>query len=243
MLDYRNSFLDVEARKPEIAIFSIGAIEQHTAVLPLGTDTMIISEIAARVGRKLDAYVIPTVPFGTSYEHRGFPGTVFIRPDTLYHMIKEMISSCYEAGIMKVALLLGHGGLWTVKPAIRDLNYERPDGTAIWLCPFDKAAALLCGVIDTIDKEIHAGEFETSCIMALHPQTVKMEYAGDFEPDAGREYLDYVPMKMISPKGTWGCQTSASPEKGEAALTILTDATVDYISSTFAKLDAIKKGR
>jgi creatinine amidohydrolase len=240
MLNYRNSYLDVQKAKPEIALFSIGAIEQHTAVLPLGTDTMIIDEIADRVGRKLGAYVVPTVPFGTSYEHRGFPGTVFIRPDTLYKMIKEMISSCYDAGIKKAAVMLGHGGLWIVKPAIRDLNFERPDGTAIWLCPFDKAASLLRGTIDTIDKEIHAGEFETSAIMAIDPTAVNMQYARDFEPDAGREYLDYVPMKAISPEGTWGCQKSSTPEKGEKALGILTEATADYIKSTFAKLDSIK---
>lgn len=240
MLNYRSSFLDVERAKPEIALFSIGAIEQHTAVLPLGTDTMIINEVAERVGEKLGAYVVPTVPFGTSYEHRGFPGTVYIRPDTLYKMVKEMIGSCYDEGIKKAAVILGHGGLWMVKPAIRDLNYERPDGTAIWLCPFDRAAGLLKGTIDTIDKEIHAGEFETSCIMVIDPEAVKMEHARDFEPDAGREYLDYVSMKQISPYGTWGHQSLSSPEKGEKALDILATATADYIKGTFAKLESIK---
>jgi creatinine amidohydrolase/Fe(II)-dependent formamide hydrolase-like protein len=130
-----------------------------------------------------------------------------------------------------------------VKPAIRDLNFERPDGTAIWLCPFDKAASLLKGTIDSIDKEIHAGEFETSCIMAIDPKSVKMEHAQDFEPQAGREYLDFVPMKAISPKGTWGCQLTATPEKGEKALEILTSATVDYIKSTFARLEDIKRNQ
>ena len=240
MLDHRSSYLDVERAKPEIALFSIGAIEQHTAVLPLGTDTMIIAEVAARVGKRLGAYVVPTVPFGTSYEHRGFPGTVYVRPDTVYKLVKEMIISCYDEGIKKAAVILGHGGLWVVKPAIRDLNYERPDGTAIWLCPFDKAAGLLKGTIDTIDKEIHAGEFEVSCIMAIDPESVKMEHARDFEPDAGREYLDYVPMRSISPHGTWGHQSHASPEKGAKALEILTSATADYIKATFAKLDSIK---
>ncbi len=241
MLDHRNSFLEVERAKPELAVFSVGAIEQHTAALPLGTDMMIGGEIARRVGERLNAYVVPTLPFGTSYEHRGFPGTVYIRPDTLYEVVKQMIVSVYDAGIMKAAVILGHGGLWMVKPAIRDLNYERPDGTAIWVAPFDLAASRLAGVIDSVGKETHAGEVETSCILAIDPDAVRMEYAADFVPDAGREYLDYVPMSKLSPGGMWGCQTLATRQKGEKILEIRTDATAEYITRTFARLDAIKK--
>ena len=242
MLDHRNSFLDVEKAKPDLAIFSIGAIEQHTATLPLGTDMMIGGEIARRVGERLNAYVVPTLPFGTSYEHRGFPGTVYIRPDTLYEVIKQMIVSVYDAGIKKAAVILGHGGLWMVKPAIRDLNYERPDGTAIWVSPFELASSKLAGVINSVGKETHAGEVETSCILAIDPDAVKMEHAADCVPDVGREFLDYVSMKAISPKGMWGCQTFATRQKGEKILAIRTDATAEYIRETFARLDAIKKG-
>ena len=242
MLDHRNSYLDVQNAKPDLAIFSIGAIEQHTATLPLGTDMMIGGEIARRVGERLDAYVVPTIPFGTSYEHRGFPGAVYMRPDTLYRVVKEMICSVYDSGIMKAAVILGHGGLWMVKPAIRDLNYERPDGTAIWVSPFELAASKLIGVIDSVGKETHAGEVETSCILAIDPETVRMEHAADCVPDVGREFLDYVPMKAISPKGMWGCQTFSTRQKGERILEIRAEATTEYIKDTFARLERIKKG-
>ncbi|OPZ63185.1 MAG: Creatinine amidohydrolase [Firmicutes bacterium ADurb.Bin506] len=241
MLDYRNTTLEIEQGKPELAIFSIGAIEQHTAVLPIGTDTMIISEIARRVGRRLGAYVIPTVPFGTSYEHRGFAGTISIRPDTLYHFVKEMILSCYEQGIMKAAVLLGHGGLWTVKPAVRDLNYEHPEGQAIWLCPFDMGVrGLMSQVLETSDQEVHAGEFEVSCIMAIDEAAVKMEHAHDYVPKCGRETLDYLPMKAVSPTGVWGIPSKASKDKGERCLEILAQATADYITESFRSISILK---
>jgi creatinine amidohydrolase len=239
LYDHRNTTREIEEGKPEIVIFSIGAIEQHTAVLPVGTDFMVVSEVARRVGKKLGAYVVPTVPFGTSYEHRGFAGTVSIRPDTLYRFVKEMIVSCYEQGIMKAAVLLGHGGLWAVKPAIRDLNYEHPEGMAIWMSPFDRAVraqGLLDGVMETADQEVHAGEIEVSCIMAIDEEAVKMEHAVDYVPKVSREFLDYVPMKAISPCGVWGIPSKATKEKGERCLEAYAESTAQYILKSFGEI-------
>ncbi|HHY46300.1 MAG TPA: creatininase family protein [Firmicutes bacterium] len=242
MFNERNTSKEIQEGRPDIAIFSIGAIEQHTAVLPVGTDFFIISEIAARVGKQLDAYVIPTIPLGTSYEHRGFMGTVSIRPDTLYRMVKEMVVSCYEQGISKVAVLLGHGGLWSVKPAIRDVNYEHPEGIAIWVCPFDRAMrGPLRDVLETVDKEVHSGEFEVSCMMAIDESLVKMEHAVDHVPSVGREFLDYLPMKTISPGGVWGVPSLASKEKGRRCLELLSIDTAEYIRDTFEQILSLKQ--
>ncbi len=65
-------------------------------------------------------------------------------------------------------------------------------------------AVLDGGVMETADQEVHAGEIEVSCIMAIDEEAVKMEHAVDYVPKVSREFLDYVPMKAISPCGVWG---------------------------------------
>ena len=60
-------------------------------------------------------------------------------------------------------------------------------------------------------------------------------------PDYGREYLDYVGMRPITPTGVWGKPTAADPEQAKQSITQWVARSVDYIQATFAELAKLKK--
>jgi len=92
--------------------------------------------------------------------------------------------------------------------------------------------------------ELHAGRGETSLIMHLRPELVKMDQVKpDFAPSQGREFFDYTGLAAVSPTGLWGAPSKASPEQGEQLLRNATQRAVDYIKRTFAEIDRLEKAR
>src|SRR3712207_8629966 len=82
----------------DLLVVPLGATEQHGPHLPLGTDTVIASALAA----SLDAVVAPALPYGSSGEHAGFPGTLSIGREALVHVLVELVRSCGFARVLFV---------------------------------------------------------------------------------------------------------------------------------------------
>ncbi|RKX99981.1 creatininase family protein, partial [Candidatus Poribacteria bacterium] len=116
MVTVFNTWEEVKEANVEIAILPIGSIEQHGRHLPLGTDWLIADRLARELGERLNAYVLPALPYGNSQEHMGFPGTIPLRPQTLALVIEDIILSLRHHGIKKVVVLSTHGGNWIIKP-------------------------------------------------------------------------------------------------------------------------------
>ncbi|MEM2914175.1 MAG: creatininase family protein, partial [Candidatus Bathyarchaeia archaeon] len=143
-----NTYEDLEKSKVDTAILPIGSIEQHGPHLPLGTDWMIVEEIARKVAEKLgNCYLLPAIPYGNSQEHLDFPGTVTLKPSTLAQVVRDIVMSLYLNGLKKIIIIQGHGGNWIIKPTIRELNLEYPDLKVIHSSPMG---------VKPID--VHAGE-------------------------------------------------------------------------------------
>jgi creatinine amidohydrolase len=251
-LDYRATTFQVESARPHTAILPLAAIETHGPHLPVGCDLLVVEALARRAADLLGpgVYRLPTIPFGNSTHARGMPGSADLTPDVLRRVIQDVAVALHETGIDRVAVIAGPGlasgntvvpfGNFIVKAAVRQLNHEHPGLDAIWVQPLAAAARVLGGVFESAADDVHAGEVETSLMLALCPAAVR-EGADDHVPQARPDILDLVPLAAIAPAGVWGRPSLATPSKGEAALTAAAQATADYIRGTLANLAEMKK--
>jgi len=238
MVDWENTFKEIEDARPEIAVLPVGALEQHSTFMPVGTDFLMTAHIARRVADELDAYLLPAIPFGNSQEHQDFFGTIWLRPSTLARVVKDVCQALKHHGIRKVLIINGHGGNWILKPTVREINLGDPEMTVIL-----SGAGTLAATLKGSKIELHSGEIETSRMMEVFPHLVKAEQRRDFQPDVDREYLDYVGLRAVSPTGVWGTPSRANRKKGKKAIDDMVRYLVDYARDTFARVEQIKSKR
>jgi len=160
MWDLHNTSAEIEAAAPSVAVFGIGAIEQHSAHLPLGTDWFEVKEVSRRVAQELDALLVPTLPYSMSQCHGPAPGTVWLGPKTLALVVRDVVLSLRSKGIHKVVVINGHGGNFVLQPVIRELNYTYPDMMII--LPQFEGGFNVADLFEHGDVDCHAGEIETS---------------------------------------------------------------------------------
>ena len=131
-------------------------------------------------------------------------------------------------------------GNFIAKAAVRQLNHEHPGLDAIWVQPLAAASRDLAGIFESAADDVHAGEVETSLMLALCPDAVAAG-ASDHVPHATRDMLDLVPLAALAPGGVWGRPSLATRAKGEAAVAAAAAATATYIRETLATLGEMKK--
>ncbi|PXY26965.1 mycofactocin biosynthesis peptidyl-dipeptidase MftE [Prauserella muralis] len=198
---------------PSVLAVPLGATEQHGPHLPLDTDTTIAAELCRRLaGRVPDVLVAPALPYGSSGEHAGFPGTLSIGRSALEHVLVELVRSAdHFAGVV---LVNGHGGnLAVLRRAVRTLREEGRRVLA-W-SPSGRA------------DDTHAGRTETSVLLRLRPADVRLEAAEPGVTTPLPDLLDRLVaggVRAVSPNGVLGDPAGASAEEGEAVLAAWADA-------------------
>ena len=239
---YRNTADEIMEKNPEIAIIPVGSLEQHGPHLPVMTDWAVATELGRRVAEELGAFLIPALPVSTCRENMGKKGTVWMEPLTYYQMMTDMIMSLKLQGFKKVAILQCHGGIFIMTPLVRDLNAKfNPDLQVVNIdCCVFFSKLYAEGVYET-NTELHAGEGETSMMLAIAPETVHMDRAVDFVPTVTRPYLNYGSIFRASPTGVWGEATKGSAEKGERNLERTAELMVEELNKAFAYMEAKEK--
>jgi len=237
MLDTHNTSQEIGARLPEIAVFGIGAIEQHSVHLPLGTDWLGVSDLSRRVAEALEAFLVPALPFSMSQCHGPMAGTVWLKPETLAAVLCDTVLSLYDQGFYRVLVINGHGGNFVLEAEIRRLNLEYP-GLIVLMPPF---FAPRPGDPKIMDKGvgIHAGESETSSQLYINAANVR-EGRVDYLPPVGREFLDYAFMGFISEWGVWGYPSFGSADKGAKSTAQQVARIVEWANETFARVEALR---
>lgn len=233
-------------------IIPFGAIEDHGAHLPLGTDVYEAREIARRTAIRLatlgcPVVIGPVMPFGTSSFHLGFPGTISITSSTLLTLTREVCLSLYKGGFRNFVLVHGHdGNLPTMMVAAQEIVDATPDATAVvlnWMVALSK-------VYHTIQRskkgESHGGEGETSRLLVTHPELVHPERGTPFHlapedlrkiqsPESmktgGGVYYGVRSYKALTPYGHIGDPLLAASETGEKGYAVI----VDWLSSVIKR--------
>jgi creatinine amidohydrolase len=220
--------------RPRIAVLPVAAVEQHGPHLPVGVDTYIAEAYLARVRALLPqgtpAVILPVQVVGASDEHRAFPGTLTLSPETALRAFIEIGESVARAGIRKLIIINSHGGnLPIIDLAARQLRV-RHDMLAVH-CSWGRFG-YPDGLFSQPERThgIHGGDIETSIMLAAYPQLVRREKIADFRPATYAMERDYTWLRADFPAGFgWmtqdlhvsgavGDAALATAEKGEAAL-------------------------
>ena len=170
----------------DIVVLPIGSTEQHGPHLPLGNDALQVREMARRIVVKLDemgvkAVAGPLVPFGIAPYHLPFPGTISLQPATFQAVLIDVCNSLYGHGLRKFAFPLGHGGnLSGMQMVAQQLADQYDDIQVVVLNWLQLAVQHYDEILTSNKKEGHAGEGETSRLMALHPELIEMQRARVF---------------------------------------------------------------
>ncbi|MEO1619730.1 MAG: creatininase family protein, partial [Cyanobacteria bacterium J06632_3] len=246
------SWTQVEAlpnKANTLIIQPIGAVEQHGPHLPLVVDAAIATAVVGGALDKLTAdvpaYALPTLFYGKSNEHSSFPGTVTLTATTLMTMLMEMAEGIYSAGFRKLVLVNGHGGQPQVLEIVaRDLRHRHADFMVfpmfVWGAPH--SVAELVGTQE-YEQGIHAGDVETSVMLALMPEQVDMsaavrELPQPFPADSLLSLEGRLPtawlMDDLSRSGVVGDATVATTQKGKAILASVTAGWVKVFEELYA---------
>jgi creatinine amidohydrolase len=239
MLDAWNTSKEIGEHLPEIAVFGVGATEQHSIHLCLGTDWLGVSDLTRRLAEALDAFLVPAVPFSMSQCHGPMAGTVWLKPETLAAVVRDTVLSLNAQGFRKIVVVNGHGGNFVLEAEIRRLNLSYPDLIVLMVPPFLPPQPFDEKIWDK-GMGIHAQEGETSHQLAINPEHVKDERV-DYMPPVGREFLDYAFIGFISEWGVWGYPSYGTKEKGEKARARDVPRLAKWATETFARVEALRK--
>ena len=114
-----------------LALFPVGATEQHGPHLPTGTDTFGVEHMAHAAAQavrdRLPIVVTPTLPFGSSQHHLPFGGTISLGTETYYRVVYDLVESLITGGFRRIMILNGHGGNnELIQLVARDLALKHP---------------------------------------------------------------------------------------------------------------------
>jgi creatinine amidohydrolase/Fe(II)-dependent formamide hydrolase-like protein len=226
-------------KKIDVALLPVGAIEQHGPHLPLDTDSFDADYLARKVAENCSdpkPLVLPLIPYGVSYHHDDFSGTISVGNETLSRMVYEIGISVAKNGIKKLVIINGHGGnAPSLNFAAQMIN--RDARIFVGVDTGETSDVDIYGIIDT-PNDVHAGEIETSTTLAVRPHLVKMDQAKKQVPRFSNRYLNftarrniswYAYTKRISSNGVIGDPTKASAEKGEKMWEVMIDHLVNFI--------------
>ncbi|HYY21326.1 MAG TPA: creatininase family protein [Thermoleophilaceae bacterium] len=236
------SWPEVEAelhRGRDTVVVAFGATEQHARHLPLATDALIGDHLARLVADRLDAFVARTVRVGCSAHHLDFPGTLSLEEETFHAVVADLVRSLARAGFRRLVLVPTHGGNFApLATALEELG-ELPGTTVVALTDL----GVLLEIARTGEREhgvplsdggLHAGEWETSMLLYIHPELVHMEraeagYTGDLQQGIGRMFESGV--KALSENGAIGDPSQASAEHGERYLEVALELVLEQIEA------------
>jgi creatinine amidohydrolase len=233
-------------RDRTVAILPTAAVEQHGPHLPLDTDaflcTQVAEESAARAQREGPVLIAPTFPYGSSTHHMAFAGTLTLGAETFLAAVGELCGSLVEHGFRRLLVVNGHGGNSALaREAVQQLANRAPVLAACvdyWAFARETAAEVRESPLGGM---AHACEFETSLMLHLRPETVRLELARREipEPRFSQERLELASpgtvsagwrTHWLSSSGVLGAPELASAQKGERLFEACVEGLVELIA-------------
>ncbi|WP_419908579.1 creatininase family protein [Hoeflea sp.] len=226
--------LEPRDRQGWIAVLPLGAHEQHGPHLPLETDTIIAAGIAEAVSKSMPAELpvtfLPVEPVGYSIEHMDVTGTRTLGWDEAVRRWFGIADMLNRSGVRKFVMLNAHGGnspLMTIVATEARVRFNMLAVATSWT-----RFGVPDGLISARERNlgVHAGEIETSVMLALRPDLVDVSMAADFESyqetmeTTATHLRAYGPHAFgwkiadLNPDGATGNALSATAKKGQVLI-------------------------
>lgn len=224
-------FADLD-RARTVAVLPVAAIEQHGPHLPVVVDAALNEAILGRaIGQLPDdcpVTVLPAMPVGKSNEHLAFPGTLSLSADTLIRLWTEIAECVHASGVCKLVLFNSHGGQPQIMDIVaRDLRVRRRMLVVLanWYQMDDPGQWFPA---DEVRHGIHGGGIETSMMLHVRPDLVRMDRAADFASTPAALHAGFRHMAAgdrlnfawqaqdLNPSGAVGNAGDADAERGRA---------------------------
>jgi creatinine amidohydrolase len=231
-----------------IAVLPLAATEQHGPHLSLSVDTDIVNGVVAaswgplqtlqvNAESPLPVFFLPTQSVGLSPEHAAFAGTLTLKPETLIRLWTDIAESVKAAGFNKLVLLNAHGGhVGAMDVVARDLRARL--GMLVYSVnwyqlPLTNVQGEDLNALFSPHEHrfgVHAGDVETSAMLALQPHRVRMELAQNFASSAEQRATNFPilgngrsaklawQMQDYNPAGAAGNAAAATAQKGQALI-------------------------
>lgn len=222
-----------------VAVLPVAAIEQHGPHLPLSVDADLAQGIVqgclSHLSEDCKAVFLPAQVVGYSPEHKAFAGTLSLKAETIIRLWTDIAESVAAAGLKKLVLFNSHGGQVGLMDVVaRDLRARL--GMLVYsvswfnLPLLDETGADLNTLFSADEHRfgVHAGDVETSMMLALRPEWVRMDQAQHFHSTSqdrasafpilgnGKSAKLAWQMQDYNPQGAAGNAAAATADKGQA---------------------------
>ena len=188
-------------------LIPLGSTEQHGPHLPFDTDARIAQAVAVGAANQVEATVAPVLAYGASGEHQGFAGTLSIGTEALHMVLVELVRSASQT-FHRIVFVNGHGG-----------NFDGLGRAASQLVAEGHNVSSWSPSVPGGDA--HAGRTETSLMLAIAPESVRLDAADAGNTAPLREILDDLRIggvAAVSSNGVLGDPNGASAEEGRLLL-------------------------
>lgn len=228
------------ASRGAVALWALGSIEEHGPHLPLATDVYVPTAQLLQVQRQLAAkeissVIVPAYYWGVNHVTGSFPGSIDIRPEIMVELMTDVFSSLARAGFKEIYCITGHYDAAhgrAIIEAVRRANraakikanfvVPKPLGQRLGLNAGDAGFILVepPSAPAPAHPDLHAGDGETSMVLAITPELVRKEIIADLKPtdlspkDVEEWRKGYERAKKITPLGYLGAPANADAGRG-----------------------------
>lgn len=208
-------------------LLPVGArCKEHGPHLPLNTDYLFAEHLARRVVAACRVLAAPTIPYGHYPAFVEYPGSTHVRAEAFRDTVVDVCRSFARHGVRKCYVL--NTGISTVGPLAEAQAALAADGVRMAFTDLRQVGSAARAAVERQPVGTHADEIETSVLLHIAPEVVRMDRARpELAPDRPGP-LTRDPAAgggVYSPSGAWGDPTLATAEKGR----IVTEAIVGDI--------------
>jgi creatinine amidohydrolase len=202
-------------------VVPVGTTEQHGPHLPLGCDTLIVERLADDLSAEFGMLRAPTVEYGVHAPTKAFPVGASLSRRTLLRVMNVLIESwVVGAGVRDFLILTAQAS----EAHLEALSTIRTDSARVQV--FDVFSLDFGPLLERPGSPIQGGELDTSLLLYLAPEVVRMELAQDFAvtPNMLQRYRPGHSRRLPdgSP-GSVGFPSLASAQKGELLYRFILD--------------------